>query len=287
MLFCKSNEKALHRAWDLKNMAKKLDSFLYVCLYVALYSASRAIGGALFPLLDTIKLFFGGERSFTYLVNYFFECLKYGNVNTYVENIIAMLLTLLLVWLVFLIRRRRVGSVIYGKRLYFREVAAAILIAFGLQAISALVMKIPFPSAVFNSYESHMSYGSYQSLPLSILISGIIAPLFEEIFFRGVIYDEFKKSGSFFYANFLQSIIFGVLHLNVIQGFYAFFVGFALGGVLKMSKSIYLCMIIHIIFNISNILFGGYISVVSAMPYFIVCGIVALVLGYLLLVKKR
>ncbi len=268
-------------------MAKKLDSFLYVCLYVALYMVARAISAVFMPLLSAVKLFLSGERSFTYLVNYFVECLKYCRANTLMQSIAAMLLALLFIWFVFLIRKRKISSVLFGKKLYFREVAAAILISFALSAVAALVMKIPFPSGIFEAYEGHMSYGQYQNFWVMLLVSGIIAPIFEEIFFRGVIYSEARKSGGFLYSNLLQSLVFGILHLNIIQGFYAFFVGFSLGCVLNLRKSIYLCMLIHILFNLSNLLFGGYISAVSGTPYFIVCGICAMVIGFLLLIRRK
>ena len=80
--------------------------------------------------------------------------------------------------------------------------------------------------------------------------------------------------------------MFGLMHFDIIQGTYAFCIGFALGAVAKIERSIYLSIIIHIIFNVSN-LFGKYIAAVSAMPYFWICGLVALILGFLLLIKKR
>lgn len=268
-------------------MAKKLDSFLYVCLYVALYTVARAISAAFSPLVDAVRLFLSGERSLTYLINYFVECLEYSGADTILQSIMAMALTLLLVWFVFLIRKRKISSVIYGKKLYFRDSAAAVLISFALSAVAALVMKIPFPSKIFEAYESHMGYGQYQSFWGVLLVSGVIAPIFEEIFFRGVVYSEARKSGGFLYSNLLQSLVFGILHLNIIQGFYAFFVGFSLGCVLHFRKSIYLCVLIHILFNLSNLLFGGYISAVSGTPYFIVCGICAMVIGFLLLIRRK
>lgn len=54
----------------------------------------------------------------------------------------------------------------------------------------------------------------------------------------------------FWVANFLQALLFGVFHMNMIQGVYAFVVGIVLGFICEKSRSIYPSMLFHILFNI-------------------------------------
>ena len=267
-------------------MAKKLDAILYVCLYVAIYFFANLIAGSIVPLFETLRLVVLGEIGWKYFFERLSIALEIGGM-TVLHAISAMAVALILIWFVFLIRKRRLFGAIKTKKLYFRDVAGAILIAFGLQAIAALVMKIPFPSALFEIYGRNMSINISDNIILTLITVGILVPFFEEIFFRGVIYNELSTGGGFWFANFFQSLAFAVLHFDIIQGTYAFFIGFALGAVMKIGKSLYISVIIHIIFNASNILFGQYIGAIAATPYFIVCGIVALIIGYLLLIKKR
>jgi len=268
-------------------MAKKLDAILYVCLYVAIYFFSNFIAGSIVPIFETLRLVVVGEIGWKAFFERLSIALEIGSGGNIFEIISAMALSLLLIWFVLLIRRRRFFGAIKTKGLCFREVASAILIAFGLQAVAALVMKIPFPTVLFDAYSQNLNYGYSGGVAVGILTVGLLVPFFEEILFRGIIYDELSRGGGFWFSNFFQSLVFGLLHFDVIQGIYAFFIGFALGAVMRMGKSIYLSIIIHILFNVSNLLFSPYIAAVAAMPYFLVCGVVALILGYLLLIKKR
>ena len=54
----------------------------------------------------------------------------------------------------------------------------------------------------------------------------------------------------FWVANLLQALLFGVFHMNMIQGVYAFVVGIVLGFICEKSHSIYPSMLFHILFNI-------------------------------------
>lgn len=268
-------------------MAKKLDAILYAALYVAIYFFSNVIASSLIPIFETLRLVVVGEIGWKIFFEKLSVAIEVGSRGNVFEIVAAMAISLLLIWFIFIIRRRRFFAAIKTKRLYFRDVAAALLIAFGLQAVASLIMKIPFPTVFFDIYSQNIGYAVSGSVVLTLITTGILVPFFEEIFFRGVIYDELSRGGGFWFSNFLQSLIFGLLHFDVIQGTYAFFIGFALGAVMKIGKSIYLSIIIHIVFNASNILFAQYIGAVAATPYFLVCGIVALIIGYLLLIKKR
>jgi len=266
-------------------MAKKLDAFLYVCLFVAIYWFSEMIAGSLLPLINTFRLFLNGERTFSYLLEYFGECLNRGSSGT-AEMAIAAVLTLLLVWLVFAIRKKRFFSAFKTKRFYIKDIAGAIFIGLGLQAVAALVMRIPFPAWLFEVYDRHMSFATSGNFAAVFIMTGFISPIFEEVFFRGVVYDEFSRGGGFWFSNIMQSLMFGILHLNIVQGLYAFVVGFSLGSAMKISRSIYISIIIHIVFNIVSLIFGGLIDSVSADPYFIICGVFSLIMGFLLLKRK-
>lgn len=85
---------------------------------------------------------------------------------------------------------------------------------------------------------------------LMIFYSVIIAPICEELVFRGVTMQIFKKAVPFWVANILQGILFGAFHMNWIQGFYAGCLGFLLGFVCEKGKSIYYSIILHFFFNL-------------------------------------
>jgi len=86
--------------------------------------------------------------------------------------------------------------------------------------------------------------------PVIIIYAGFVGPVAEEFAFRGLSLGYFKKSlPSFAAANILQALLFAVIHLNFIQGVYAFIIGLLLGYVAYRTGSLLLSMVLHICFN--------------------------------------
>ena len=64
-------------------------------------------------------------------------------------------------------------------------------------------------------------------LPMAI-VSGIMAPIVEELIFRGILLDRARVFGDK-PAVILSAITFGLMHMNLYQFFYAFVIGIILG----------------------------------------------------------
>lgn len=82
----------------------------------------------------------------------------------------------------------------------------------------------------------------------------VIAPVFEEFIFRGVLMDALKPYGNGF-AIFVTGLLFGLYHGNFSQLFYTAIIGIALGYIGNVTNSVFATTIIHAMFNsISGIL---------------------------------
>ena len=53
-----------------------------------------------------------------------------------------------------------------------------------------------------------------------VLYSVLIGPVCEELIFRGLTLKYAKRAMPFWVANFLQALLFGVFHMNMIQDVY-------------------------------------------------------------------
>lgn len=85
----------------------------------------------------------------------------------------------------------------------------------------------------------------------------ILAPLSEELIFRGITQRLAQKAfRSFWIANLVQALCFGIAHMNWIQGSYAFLLGLFLGYVCHKYRTIYAGMLLHLAFNF----FGTYLA---------------------------
>lgn len=104
----------------------------------------------------------------------------------------------------------------------------------------------------FYEYNELMNLGHY-SMPAMIamyLYSIFVAPVHEEFLIRGVTQNFAKKAFPFWLANFAQALIFGVLHMNLIQGSYAFLVGLLIGYIMHKAKNIWIPIFFHFFFNL-------------------------------------
>lgn len=90
------------------------------------------------------------------------------------------------------------------------------------------------------------------STPLFLLIisTGIVGPILEEMLFRYVFYNRLKKKYSKKTAIIINSIIFGLIHLNLINIIYAFILGIVLNLAYEKYHSIKAPILIHVAGNI-------------------------------------
>ena len=84
--------------------------------------------------------------------------------------------------------------------------------------------------------------------PLGIVAIVIMAPLVEELLFRGAFQGLMRPCGSAA-AIFAPALLFGVLHLDLAQGLTAFACGVFLGWLAERSGSILPGMLLHLVNN--------------------------------------
>ena len=126
-------------------------------------------------------------------------------------------------------------------------------LAFAVQhAISLLMGAIAMiaPSAMESYTELVDSSGLTEYSPVWVIATLILPPLVEETIFRGLILQYLRKAGAcFIVANLLQSVLFGIFHMNLVQGVYAAFLGFLLGYLAWRYQSLIVPMAMHALFN--------------------------------------
>ncbi len=130
-----------------------------------------------------------------------------------------------------------------------------------------------------------------------VLISvGIIAPVLEELLFRGIILKGFLNNYSIKIAIIFSALIFAAAHFNVRQGIITFFMGLFLGWLYYKTKSLLLPIFSHFLnnslavvgFHFFNI--PGYTEI-TPVPYryqpswLTVTGIMMIIIGYYIIRK--
>lgn len=121
-------------------------------------------------------------------------------------------------------------------------------------ASSPLVTLVNLVSQLF--VDNTVSANSAQFLSihplLLIFFVGILAPVCEEVVFRGAIFGGLKKEGNVFKAILASGLLFGLLHMNINQASYAFVIGILLGFLVEATGSIFSSILFHVLVNSTN-----------------------------------
>ncbi len=150
-------------------------------------------------------------------------------------------------------------------------VASLALLAVGLQYVTTYLttfVGIMRPDWM-RAYESLAEMAGFDSAsPLLVAYSCLIAPISEELIFRGVTLGCAKKAMPAAAAVCLQAVLFGIFHMNIIQGIYAAFLGLFLGYLCEEGGSITIPILLHAFFNFSGTFLSRYLYFHIEQPFF-------------------
>lgn len=156
-----------------------------------------------------------------------------------------------------------------------------LLLAIGLQYVTSYLMSfvgVLRPDWI-RAYEALVESAGLDTLtPMLILYSCIIAPISEELIFRGVTLGYAKKAMPTVWAVCLQAVLFGIFHMNIIQGIYASFLGLFLGYICEAGGTIVIPMLLHAFFNFCGTFVNPYLCYHMEQPFFFLLWLTAGVL---------
>lgn len=146
------------------------------------------------------------------------------------------------------------------KKTSFLEVIFAFTLAIGCRVLTGVYMLWAEGVEVLNdaieSAQSSFDVATMTGLEiLALMISVcIVAPIIEEILFRGIVIKELSGCMSPFFAIILQGLFFSIAHFNLVQLLFTVVIGIILGVVYYKTKNLVIAMLVHMFFNCSSVL---------------------------------
>lgn len=142
-------------------------------------------------------------------------------------------------------------KVIKVKLFTFKNIMLLLVAGCGLQLLTGglLELILPYFKEIADEYIELMEQITIGHPVLIFFSVVIIAPISEELTFRGVILKKALKVTPFIAANIIQAILFGIAHMNIVQGIYAFGGGLAMGYVAYKYKTLKASILLHMFFN--------------------------------------
>lgn len=96
-----------------------------------------------------------------------------------------------------------------------------------------------------------------QSLALIVFVGVIVAPLVEEVFFRGFLFAGFREKYGWKKAATISAVFFSFIHLQLITALPIFMLGYIFAYVYHKSNSLWLPMLLHAMINGAAFLLFG------------------------------
>ena len=138
----------------------------------------------------------------------------------------------------------------------------------------------------FPDYQNIMSGIINSSFILQVIAVGIVAPIAEEFLMRGVILNRLLGYMRVIPALLIQATMFGILHMNILQGVYAGILGLLMGYIYIKYGSLLMTILFHITLNtLSVVLPESFAEGVN--PFYILIPALLVTAGILWLINRR
>ena len=159
--------------------------------------------------------------------------------------------------------------------------AALMIIAFRLifdNSLTLWVSTISMPNFINEAFQE------LSVSPIILLLSVIVvAPIYEEIIFRGILLRGMANKFNPTVALVISALFFALVHMNIPQGINAFLLGLAVGFIYLKTESIYLSIFAHFMNNILALSVSNLFSKIYAIQIrgiFLIIGVILLIIAY-------
>ena len=151
---------------------------------------------------------------------------KYIDYTTWVEGLSA-LVTIPVMALMYHGDRKKekTAGIVQDKKAPLWQYPAVIIMALAMSLGLNNLIIIGNLSVIDANYKATMNAMYSAPLAIQIVCLAVLVPICEEYVFRGLFFRRMERESSFVYAMVYSSVVFGILHVNLVQMLY----GFALG----------------------------------------------------------
>lgn len=175
------------------------------------------------------------------------EVLNHAMEMTFIAGIVA----LLVYWLVFIIRKKKFAKEVSLRSIPVKGILPIAILAAGFNVVtSVIISNFPWPQGWMDSYMQNAS--AIDGSLMAWLTAVLMAPVLEEIVFRGLMYTRLKKGLPVIAAAIVTSLAFGIAHGTIIWAIYTFVFSMVLIWVFEKFQSLAACIALHMAYNLSG-----------------------------------
>lgn len=208
----------------------------------------------------------------------FLEFIKTCEYQTGINNFInsRLLLMTIIIFLIFL-------PILYFAYKKYRRYEY--IGGYGIEALSlGISIALIFNITLYNLNKLFNFTNRFDKMEIpfyvALICTGILGPILEEILFRGIVYNKLKEFNTNMTAIIICSILFGIFHMDIINGIYGFGISFILIYLYEKHNTLYAPILLHIALNITGLLIVklGILSVLTINILLLVISILMLII---------
>ena len=257
---------------------------LYLLSFLGIQMVVSFVSGIILSVRLMLENGVDAVNEAQYIESFTAKLTEYTTFITLISNILA----LAIIWLFFKIRKKKLSGEIQLNKCPVKSVLAAGLFGIGFGVVlGALISIIPFSESMQNSFTDSYSALSAGNAVISIISVAILAPIVEEVFFRGLIYTRLKSGMNKIAAAVISSLLFGVMHGEIIWMLIGFMSGLALVWIFEKTRSLLGCITVHIANNTLSQLTAGIEEIPDWASYTILGIAVILLIGTIIYFGSR
>lgn len=150
----------------------------------------------------------------------------------------------------------RSDAPVQSKLVYKQPVWILLLILLGAAASHGLNLLVSLfnINGIFGSYEAVQAEIFAPGAVWVIVRAVILAPIAEELVFRGLTFRRMREYTGFWPAALVSAALFGLYHMNLGQGIYAFIFGILLAAVYDRFQNLLAPVLIHFAANALSVI---------------------------------
>lgn len=224
-------------------MYKKLKALIISSLFPLTYLICQLLVQVLFIYGASYylgKLKAGSSRE------YLNSAISIANENIYILTLFSAICCFLVILLIDKIKKQNIFR-------DYKKVTISKAVFYSISTVGLYIIIVIMNSMLISFFPDYnqeiMEFFRFEQPVLGIVVIGIVAPLIEELIFRGEVYRELNKVFSVPVTIFLQALFFGLIHPIPLQKIQTFVMGLFFGYAREKTKNLWTPTIMHITNN--------------------------------------
>nr|WP_296266759.1 type II CAAX endopeptidase family protein [uncultured Merdimonas sp.] len=179
---------------------------------------------------------------------------QYLKASTLIQGMSAVVV-IPVMWIFFhrdRVKEKMMGIIPNKKAPIWKYLAVIIMSLSLCLGLNNLIM-IGNLSVADEAYTQTMEALYSAAFPLQVVCLGLLVPVSEELVFRGLLFRRMRERGSFLQAALYSALVFGLLHMNMVQMLYGFILGMMLAYVYEKYGSVKAPILAHMTMNLLSV----------------------------------